>query len=70
MSNMRILVKMIYPLGIQTTGPAFYTMHFLALFKKKFGQIRSILTSNSSNKSNFHEKLVWFFNTSPSITRG
>jgi len=51
MIDMRILVEMIYPLRIQTTGPAFYTVHFVALFKQKFGKIRSILTSNSISET-------------------
>jgi hypothetical protein len=54
MIDMRILIEMIYPLGIQTTGPAFYTVYFVTFFKKKFRQIRSILAGNSGYKRNLH----------------
>ena len=39
MIAMRILIEMIYPLGIQTTDAAFYTESFVTLFKEKFGEI-------------------------------
>ena len=63
MIDMRILIEieMIDPLGIQTTGTAFYTVYFITFLKQKFGQIGSILTSNSGNKSNLHWMLLWFF---------
>jgi hypothetical protein len=54
---MRILIEMIDPLGIQTTGTAFYTVYFVTFFKQEFSQIRPILAGNSGYKRN----LLWFF---------
>jgi len=55
---MRILIEMIDPLGILTTGTAFYTVYFVTFFKQKFGQIRSILAGNSGYKRNLHWMLL------------
>jgi hypothetical protein len=45
----RVLVDVIDTIGSKGTGPAHETMDFVPFGKKKLGQVRSILTSNTSD---------------------
>ena len=47
---MRVLVEVIDSGGIETTGPAFDPVHYIALLKQQLSQIAAILPSNTGNK--------------------
>lgn len=52
--DMRVLIDVVHPLGIEQRGPAFDAVHFIAFGEQKFRQIRAILARDASNQSFFH----------------
>jgi hypothetical protein len=46
---MRILVKMIDPIGIERGSAALYAVHPIAFGQQEFGQIGAVLPGNSSD---------------------
>ncbi len=47
--NMRILIYMVNTLSIKERSAPLYTMNLIAPLKKKFCEVRTILTSHTSN---------------------
>lgn len=50
---MRVLVQVVYALGIEAAGPTFDAVDDVALFEQKFGKIRAVLASDAGNKGDF-----------------
>ena len=51
---MGIGVNVVDPLGVERGGPTNNTVDLVSLFEQKLGEIRSILTSDTSDKCAFH----------------
>jgi hypothetical protein len=51
--NVRILVEVIHPLGVEEACPALDAVHNVTFFKKKFCQVRAILASNAGDEGDF-----------------
>ncbi len=60
-SGMRILKDMIHALGVKRGGTTFDSVHFVAFFQQKFCQIRTILSGNAGDESDFRH--VYFLQT-------
>lgn len=53
LTDMRILVDMVDPLGVEQRGAALDAMHLVALLEQKLGQVRSVLPGNPGDKRPF-----------------
>jgi hypothetical protein len=53
--NMRVLVNMIYALGIQRRSPPLDPVNNIALFEQKLRKVRTILAGHTGDKGN-----LWF----------
>jgi hypothetical protein len=50
---MGILVKVVDPIGVETAGPAFNAVHFIALLQKQLRQVTAVLAGDSSDECSF-----------------
>ena len=55
----RVLIKMIYTLGIERGGAALDAVDFVAFIQQKFSQIRAILPRNASNYGLLHRNISY-----------
>ena len=51
--NVRVLVNVVYALGVKRAGPALDAVHGVALFQQKFSQVRAVLAGYAGNKGSF-----------------
>jgi hypothetical protein len=47
---MGILIKVIYPIGIEKRGSSFNAMNFISFVKKEFSKVRPILACDACYK--------------------
>jgi len=48
--NIRALIKMIDPVGVEQRGAAFYAVHLVALGQQEFGQVGPVLPGNAGDE--------------------
>ena len=69
----RVLVEMIYSISIERGGTTLDTMHFIVFSQKQLGQIRAVLTGNSSNQGRLTHyvtpQIIWAQNSRPLLAR-
>ena len=58
--GMDILVEMVDPAGVVGGSAAFDAVDFITFFQQQFGQVGTVLTSDSCDKSFFHVVSFWF----------
>ena len=51
--NMRILVEMVDPLGVERGSAAFDTMNLIALRQQEFGEVRTVLSGYPGDQCTF-----------------
>jgi len=56
--KMRIFIEMVDPAAVEATGTANEAVDFVALMKKKFGKIGTVLAGDSGNERFFHIKIL------------
>jgi len=52
---MRILVEMVYALGVKRGSAAFQAVNFITLREKEFRQVRSVLSGNPGDQRTFRQ---------------
>jgi len=58
MPFVRVLIEVVNSVGIEKGSSSFDPVNNVSLFQKKFGEIRSVLSSNPSNNCSFHTFLL------------
>ncbi len=48
-ADLRVIVKMVDPAGIERAAPPDYSVNFISLFEKKFSKVRTILAGDAGN---------------------
>jgi len=56
--DVRILVKMIDPLGVEGAGAPDDAVHFVTFFEEQFGEIGTVLTGDSCDEGFFTHVLA------------
>ena len=51
--HMRVLVDVVYPLGVEGTGPALDAVHDVAFFQQKLGQVGPVLAGDAGDEGGF-----------------
>ena len=51
--NVRVLVDVVDPLGIERAGPALDAVDEVAFVKQKFGQVRAVLAGDAGDEGGF-----------------
>jgi hypothetical protein len=55
--DMRVLVQMIDPVGVEQAGAALDAVHFVALRQQQFGQVGAVLAGHAGDQCSLHEGL-------------
>ncbi len=53
-ADLRVIVEMVDPAGIERAASADYPMDFVTFFKQKFSEIRSVLAGDAGDEGFFH----------------
>ena len=51
--DVRILVDVVHPLGVERAGPALNAVNDVALFQQKLGKVRAVLAGDAGDKGDF-----------------
>jgi hypothetical protein len=51
--NVRVLVDVIYPLGVKETGPTLDAVDDVVFFQQKLGEVRAVLPGDACDEGNF-----------------
>jgi hypothetical protein len=62
--NVRVLVEVIYPFGVEERRAAFDAVHFVAFSEEEFGEVRAVLAGDARDEGDFfcgvsHVYLKW-----------